>query len=73
MDFEIFISPIQPEGLLVKNAKNPEEALQIALHYCWIHYPGFFLDRADPEEHLTYNGKFLSVGFPRIGVINSWQ
>ena len=71
-DFEIVVSPLQPEGIIVKNADDAQDALKKFLHFCWVIYPGFFLDHRQEGTELTYHGKFVTSGYPMMQEVQ-WQ
>lgn len=69
MDVAVMVSPLQPDELVVRNADSPEQAIRIALDYCWNHYPGFFVDDCNHPFCFPYRDKALAMGFPYYEVI----
>lgn len=72
MDCEIWVHPLQPDAIMVKNADNLKHALQVVLHHSYVNFPGWFLDIPQINS-ASYHDKYLVSGFPLINEVTSWQ
>jgi len=72
MDIEVYLHPIQPDPIIVKNANSMRNAMEVVLHFAYVNYPGWFID-APEIMSCSYHDKFLVAGFPLVSEVTQWQ